>query len=307
MKGTVTATLLNVRPTPGGTPILMSLKYGDIVETNNITEGWWKLTKITRNGRDFPLPAATCYAYEGLTEKYIRAEVPAPEPPPPSATGIRAYIYRNHEKRDTANWGPNHPPIPDTRNIYGPTSINNGRVEYTSRLQYFLYSNLKMRVPYMTIEDFDKDFRYWCNDKLAFFNGAGSNTRRVYPLNLNKGRPNMLNNQLLFGGWTVSLLSDQPSDVLRDGVLRLPLACIDAFDKNLEDYDSVSHPELWVRPSITYGPDVARQEPFSTFHGFGRMPIISNHTKVVWIEAAKVRILGKDEPTPAQFTKDWAS
>lgn len=277
----------------------MQARAGDRIEATTINSAnKWIVSKLIRNGRSM-LPDGL-YFVDGSA---IRNDAPPPDPQP--QTGIRAYIYRNHEKTDTENWRPGQPPIPDTRNIIGAHPSNNGRVVYTRRLQYFLYTNLQARVPEFTIERFNKEFKYWCNDSLAFFNKAGSDTRRVWPLGLRLKSPDMLGNQLIFGGDTIYLLDDQPH-MIQDR-LRFPLRCIDAFDPNIEDHDSFSHPEEWTRPSITYGPDVERQEPFSQFSGRGRQPLILNGTNIAWIEASKVRILATDEPTPPQFTYDWGS
>lgn len=277
----------------------MQARAGDRVEATMInSSNKWIVSKLTRRGiiklKD------GLYFLDGSA---VRSDAPPPDPEP--QTGIRAYIYRNHEKTDTENWRPGQPAIPDTRNIYGAHPSNNGRVVYTRRLQYFLYTNIQARVPEFTIERFNQDFKYWCNDSLAFFNKAGSNTCRVWPLGLRLKSKDMLGNQLTFGGDTLYLLDDKPQMI--QNAMRYPFRCIDAFDQNIEDYDSVSHPELWVRPSITYGPDVERQEPFSPFSGRGRMPLILNGTDVGWIAADKVRLLGKDEPTPLQFSYDWGS
>lgn len=294
INGTVTLPV-NLYSTAG--TLTMQARAGDKVEAREIIGNRWVITRLIRNGRE--MVSGVFYA-DGSA---IRND--APPPPPPPVSGVRAYILRNHELEvPDVEWWPGHPPIPDTRNIVGAHPLNNGRVLYTKRLQYFLYNNLRMLSPHDTKEVFHKEFAYWTSNKLAFFNSAGSNARRVWPLGLNMTAKDMEGNQLTFGGDTQTLMNDVPEKV--QDRMRYPLACLDAFDDEIEKYNVVDYPEYWVRPSITYGDDVERQEPFSTFHGRGRQPLILNGTKVAWIEASKVRILAKDEPAPKQFSLDWA-
>lgn len=71
MQGQVLVTL-NIRRTSDTTQTpIGQLQPGDIVEASSRTNGWWRLTKITR-GVNVPLPAAECYAFEGATSGYIK-------------------------------------------------------------------------------------------------------------------------------------------------------------------------------------------------------------------------------------------
>lgn len=81
MQGQV-LTGLNIRRTTDTTQApIGQLQAGDIVEATTRTNGWWKLTRITR-GANVPLPAAECYAYEGANNGYIKLlSLPAADRP----------------------------------------------------------------------------------------------------------------------------------------------------------------------------------------------------------------------------------
>lgn len=84
-KGTVLVTNLNIRPTPdSNNPALGKLVYADKVEATERVNGWWKLSKIIRNGVDVPLPASTCYAFEGASNGYIRLDSQTTPPTTPT-------------------------------------------------------------------------------------------------------------------------------------------------------------------------------------------------------------------------------
>jgi len=92
MKGTVLVNL-NVRPAPSTNPVYMTLFPGDKVETESpIEAGWWKLSKITRNGVVKPLPAPVCYAYQGENNGYIRIDDVVVPPPPPTEVTLKHTI-----------------------------------------------------------------------------------------------------------------------------------------------------------------------------------------------------------------------
>ena len=85
-KGTALTTL-NIRPTAStAQPSLGKLQAGDKLGASSVTNGWWKLTSITRGSTNVPLPAAECYAYEGSNKSYIRTDSVVVDPPPPADT-----------------------------------------------------------------------------------------------------------------------------------------------------------------------------------------------------------------------------
>src|SRR5574343_612691 len=82
MIGKVIVNALNIRPQPNTTqPAIGQLKLNDIVEADTETDGWWHLTKITRNGAVLVMPGKECYAYEGDTGGYIQDMTPHPALP----------------------------------------------------------------------------------------------------------------------------------------------------------------------------------------------------------------------------------
>lgn len=295
MNGTVTGTI-NVYYQDG--KIAMQARQGDRVNiVKGLITGDGLINRLERNSR---MMIEGKLFHINLVYVKLDSEVPSPTP----STGIRGYVYRNHEKQFFEFYKGN---IPDTRPIFGEYVKNNGGVIYTKHLQYWLYNELQSRVPEMTIAKFKKDFEYWLDDDLAFFNFAGSETRRVYPLGLNLKAKDPHAQQIICGGMTLQLLDDKPKWIRTLKKYCYPISCINAQDKNIEDYNSFDYPHLWYRPAIQYGHTVARQEPFSQFHGKGRMPIMANGTNVAWIYADLVRVLGKDEATPNQYTLDWGS
>jgi hypothetical protein len=231
--------------------------------------------------------------------------------PLPVSDKLLARVYLNYEKEFYPFILPNHPPIPDTRAYGGASTKNNGRTVLTRRHQEFWFNEMKARTPDWnankdTLAQFRRDFIYMMDDKLAFCNSAGSRERRVYPYNLNmqyKGEP--LQNQLTMGGSILELVDDSTRMVFHEECR--PFYCIDAFDKHLEDYNSFDYPYRWLRPCITYGPDVIHSEPFSTFHGCSRVPMYCNGTNIAWIPARLVEVLEPGKPIKPQFTKDWGS
>lgn len=81
--GEVIVTELNIRPVAGTVfASLGKLKQYDLIEASEEVGGWWKLTSIKRGSIQVPLPASVCYAYEGLTNGYIRDLSPSPDPTP---------------------------------------------------------------------------------------------------------------------------------------------------------------------------------------------------------------------------------
>jgi len=86
LKGTVLVDL-NIRPSADTTQAAIGkLLKNDLVEASERINGWWKLSKITRGGVNIPLPAASCYSYEGASSGYIRLDEIVDVPPPPTAT-----------------------------------------------------------------------------------------------------------------------------------------------------------------------------------------------------------------------------
>jgi hypothetical protein len=81
-KGTVITSALNIRAAPNTSGAKIGqLTRNDKVEASEIIGGWWKLTKITQEGINVKLPAATCYAYQGEGNGYIRLDETIPDPP----------------------------------------------------------------------------------------------------------------------------------------------------------------------------------------------------------------------------------
>ena len=89
--GEVIVTELNIRPIAGiDLPAIGKLRHFDLIEASEEFNGWWKLTSIKRGSERIPLPGAACYAYEGMTNGYIRnlaAPVPIPTPSTRTVTG----------------------------------------------------------------------------------------------------------------------------------------------------------------------------------------------------------------------------
>lgn len=73
--GTCITSSLNVRNAPVSGAVIGSLSYGDKVEADLITNGWWHLTKIRGVATTVP-----SYASEGSTKGFIRTDA-VPEPP----------------------------------------------------------------------------------------------------------------------------------------------------------------------------------------------------------------------------------
>jgi hypothetical protein len=239
--------------------------------------------------------------------------VPAADPDPvPGGNKVIGRVYLNHEKEFYPFVRKDQKAIPDTRPYVGASVKNNGRTTITKRHQYFWWNILKEIVPEWNANPdneklFKRDFIYIMDDKLAFFNDAGSDYRRVYPYNLNltnKFEP--AQNQIAMGGTLLEMACTSYDDAeMIFGEERLPFYVINAQDKNLEDYNPFDFPYRWLRPTLTWGPTVIRSEPFSTHYGRTRVPMYLNGTNIAWINARLVKILQPGEIPAAQFTKDW--
>jgi len=81
-KGTVLISSLNIRPSASvSQPKIAQLLLNDKIEAFAKIKGWWRLSKIFRNGAEIPLPAMECYAFEGDTGGYIRTDSFTDTPP----------------------------------------------------------------------------------------------------------------------------------------------------------------------------------------------------------------------------------
>ena len=285
----------------------MQARAGDRVEATTINSaGKWIVSKLIRNGRSMLPPG-----YYFVDGSAIRPDTPPPPPvDPPTGNPILGRVWLNYEKTEKDH-NPNNP-IPDTRSyIVDGGPINNGRVNWTRRHQYFFLNEMRSYVPdwNQTKEKewlFRRDFLYSLDDELAMFNGAGSETRRIYPYGLNLDqRLEPWQNFVLFGGQVLELRSRtavqlKPTDPRKF----FPFYGINAMG-DFEKYTSRLYPRRWGRLSISYGIDNERSEPSSCFHGFLRYPMFLNNTDIGWIEERFVKVLEDGEVPAPQFTVTW--
>lgn len=89
--GTVKVTL-NVRPAPDMNPVLFQLKIGDKVEASLVTNGWWKIVKVTRGTNVLALPAGNLYAFQGASNGYITLDRVEDTPVDPTPSEYPPYI-----------------------------------------------------------------------------------------------------------------------------------------------------------------------------------------------------------------------
>ena len=85
---------LNIRPSADTTQsVIGKLQVNDKLEADDVLNGWWHLTKITRAGANVPLPESNCYAYEGASQGYIRTD--AVVTPPPASDPVTVEVKVN--------------------------------------------------------------------------------------------------------------------------------------------------------------------------------------------------------------------
>lgn len=302
IKGTVTFAV-NVYGFDG--KLVRQARAGDKVEATTINDvGVWIVTRLTRGGREM-LSVGSYY----ISGTFIHNDAPPP-PPPPSGNTILGRVWLNYEKTENDH-NPNKP-IPDTRSyIVDGGPINNGRVNWTRQHQNWFWNEMKTYVPdWNQTRDkewlFRRDFIYALDDELAMFNGAGSETRRIYPYSLNLDqRLEPAQNFVLFGGQVLELKSRTPIQLKpTDPRKFFPFYGINAMG-DFSKYTSRLYSHRWGRLSISYGVDVVRSEPSSCFHGFLRYPMLMNNTDIGWIEERFVKVLEPGEIPAPQFTKNW--
>lgn len=241
----------------------------------------------------------------------------------PSPDKILAWVYPNWVK-PFYRFPTGRPAIPDTRAIMGARVAFNGRNLLSERHQYWIYNNIKARCPEFFTEEanaptaayprggqgiakFNKDFVYFFDDKLFQCNDHGSRKGAVYPAGHNlTSKQTLLQNQLAMGGKIIELWDTTPRTILGKAN-QIPFKCIDTLNKHIEDFDSVSCEYGWARPSITFGHESKREEPFSVFNGKARYPIMLNGSDTAYIGADLIMIIDQSKPLPQQFTKDWGS
>jgi lysozyme len=83
-------TNLRIRNVPNSlsdSNIVGQLAPNDLVEGDNNFNGWWHLTKWTRGTTAMTLPAGDCWAYEGVTNGYIKPVAP------PATSGHIVELY----------------------------------------------------------------------------------------------------------------------------------------------------------------------------------------------------------------------